>query len=144
LQAQYEAMKGTAEMRGLEKTGTAYNDVIKWNDPTDKYTAPKYGYDSSSNSSVQISEGYWTSTPGYYSTVKEPYEYQYTEGVETGQLLYGGGEEEQSFNEFYQSQFGEASGIEDPYSTVGGDVSNQPESEEDKRARISASGAVME
>lgn len=147
LMGEYESMKDTAEMRGIEKTGTAYEDVIKFVEATEKYTGPKYGYDSETNSSVIIREGYWTYTPEYYATVSSPYEYTYTEGVETGNLAYGSEADPSvaaSFDEFYQSQFGAATGVTDPYEAVTSDISNQPESESDRQARMAASGTLME
>lgn len=144
LKSQYEEMRELPEMRGIEKTETLYRDVSTWADEIDKYTGAQYGRDSETGEQILINEGYWSTTPGHYDITSEPYENIYTQGTETGRLLYGTDEAKTvapSFDEFFQGQFGLASGVANPYEAKG--VSNQPETEEDKRAKMAASGAEM-
>lgn len=144
LMGQFEDMKGTSEMRGIEKTETRFTDVSSWVDPVEKYTGATYARDSETGLQTIIREGYWSTVPGHMEVTSSPYEHSYTEGTKTGRLLYGANEDKSgdpTFNDFYQSQFGAASNVANPYELG---VSNQPVSDDDARARIAASGANME
>jgi len=114
LAGQFDKLSGEKEMRGIEKTETRFQDVSSWVDEIEKYTGARYGYNSETGQQELISEGYWTTTPGHYEMSSEPYDYTYTQGTETGRLLYGEGEAKEtgpSFDEFFQGQFGQASGV---------------------------------
>ena len=81
-------------------------------------------------------------TPAYNSVVQTPYEETYQKETDTGDLLYGVDGETPSFEEFWGQNFSGATDVENPYLDRG--LSNQTESETDRRARMAASGMAME
>lgn len=142
LEKQYNDLKGTTQKRAKEETRTRYSNEVVFNEATRKWQGARYGRDSETGEQITISEGQWIDTPAYNEVVQTPYEETYQKETDTGDLLYGVDGETPSFGEFWDQNFSGATDVENPYLDRG--LSNQTESETDRRARMAASGMVME
>jgi hypothetical protein len=142
LNNQYQDMKGTMSTRAKEATRTRISNEVITHEATTKWQGARYGRDSETGEQIVISEGRWIDTPAYDEVVSTPYEETYNQTTKTNDLEYGIDGAEPTFDEFYDQQFSGATNVDNPY--VDRELSNQPESETDRRARLSASGQEME
>ena len=142
LKNQYNAFKGKTQIRTKEALRTRYSDELIQHEAEQKWQGARYGRDSETGEQIVISEGQWVTIPAYTEVISTPYQEKYIEETDTGELQYGVNGATPTFDEFWQQNFSRAKNVENPYADR--DISNQPESEDDRRARQSASGMAME